>query len=543
MRFVPKPFRLLWLVLLAVLLAIVPLLHHPAVSQDPPLAVEAVPNPRAEYGGWVSDAADLLSPGTETQLNRIATELEAAQGAEMAVVTVPSAAAEASPQAFATKLFNTWGIGKADANNGVLVLLSGGDRRIAIETGAGLPAILPDTRVQEIIDQQMLPSFQQGDFDTGTLAGVQAIADVLTGQSVAIPPATPPNSPATSSSTTVTYDLSWLAQPFDRATQLFWFFTGAAFAILSFVLYKAARARSQQRLVLPLGERSRVAASDSDRPRLWKLKVYRVAFTSMIGPLLWLGLTSHYAYPIAILIAGLSLGAWLFVVLLRALSINTQYSQGTLFFFALLLFLTVSTFLLPVAGSMLGFFVMLLFSLPAPVWSLLIVGLGEPLSLFLCAAIVAAIAAKPLAALLEYRLLRYQPIFYGDRPAVPLEPAPDSAVKVQLSPAEAVAADLGSVQFQGWRLPGRSSAAAMHIRAIEKPYHIYKWCRSCQEWTVEIEREVVEEATHQRSGRRKITERCHCCQAKQIDFQPIPQIKRRYHSSGSRHASSKQFRQ
>lgn len=161
----------------AVLLGIF-LLPQPAWA----ITLEQVPNPRRQYGGWVSDTANILSSSTENELNRLITQLEQRTGAEMAVVTVPNTQGYATPKAFTTQLFNYWGIGKAGRNNGVLFLVSVGDRRIEIETGRGLTTLLPDSQVQQIIDQQILPRFRAGDFDGGTLAGVRQLASALQGQ-------------------------------------------------------------------------------------------------------------------------------------------------------------------------------------------------------------------------------------------------------------------------------------------------------------------------------------------------------------------------
>lgn len=173
----------------AVLLGIF-LLPQPAWA----ITLEQVPNPRRQYGGWVSDTANILSSSTENELNRLITQLEQRTGAEMAVVTVPNTQGYATPKAFTTQLFNYWGIGKAGRNNGVLFLISVGDRRVEIETGRGLATILPDSQVQQIIDQQILPRFRAGDFDGGTLAGVRQLASALQGQqaSTSLSPATVP---------------------------------------------------------------------------------------------------------------------------------------------------------------------------------------------------------------------------------------------------------------------------------------------------------------------------------------------------------------
>ncbi|HEY9609604.1 TPM domain-containing protein [Allocoleopsis sp.] len=141
------------------------------------LAVEVkdVPNPRQINGTWVTDMAGMLDEPTEAQLNSMISQLERKNGTEIAVVTVPETAPAASPKEFTTKLFNYWGIGKKGKDNGVLLLISKGDRRVEIETGYGMEAILPDAKVGNIINTQITPRFKQGDFKGGTLAGTKAL--------------------------------------------------------------------------------------------------------------------------------------------------------------------------------------------------------------------------------------------------------------------------------------------------------------------------------------------------------------------------------
>jgi uncharacterized protein len=143
------------------------------------IPVEDIPNPRQTYGSWVADMANILSPKAEAELNREISNLEAQNGSEIAVVTVPETSPEATPKEFATKLFNSWGIGKKGKDNGVLFLISKGDRRTEIETGYGAEAILPDAKVGNIIEQEITPHFKQGDFDSGIQAGTEALVAAL----------------------------------------------------------------------------------------------------------------------------------------------------------------------------------------------------------------------------------------------------------------------------------------------------------------------------------------------------------------------------
>lgn len=145
------------------------------------VTVQDVPNPRQVYGGWVTDMVHLLDSETKAKLNQIISALEAGNGTEIAIVTVPDTAPSATPKQFATELFKYWGIGKRDINNGVLFLISKSDRRVEIETGYGIEPILPNFRVREIINQDIIPRFKQDDFPGGIFAGTQAIIAALGG--------------------------------------------------------------------------------------------------------------------------------------------------------------------------------------------------------------------------------------------------------------------------------------------------------------------------------------------------------------------------
>ena len=144
------------------------------------LTVQDIPSPR-EHGGWVSDTAEQVSAPMERRLNGLITFLEAKTTAEMAVVTIPDTPPEVSPKSFATELFNTWGVGKAEKNNGVLMLLSMGDRRIEIELGPGMDDVVSSDRLTSLIQNTLRPLLQSGDVDQALWLGVGAIVADLTG--------------------------------------------------------------------------------------------------------------------------------------------------------------------------------------------------------------------------------------------------------------------------------------------------------------------------------------------------------------------------
>jgi uncharacterized protein len=149
------------------------------------VSIESVPNPRRE-GGWISDGANILSPSTEATINAEIQALESATSAEVAVVTVTDTKGGAeTPKRFAHDLFNTWGIGKAGKNNGVLVLIAKDDRRVEIEVGRGLTDKLTGDRIKEILNAKVTPAFKQGHYDSGTMEGTKAVIQAIQSKSVA----------------------------------------------------------------------------------------------------------------------------------------------------------------------------------------------------------------------------------------------------------------------------------------------------------------------------------------------------------------------
>ncbi|MEK7879020.1 MAG: TPM domain-containing protein, partial [candidate division NC10 bacterium] len=68
-----------------------------------------------------------------------------------------------------------WKLGQAGKDNGVLLLIAKGDKRLRIEVGYGLEGVLPDGKTGAIIREVISPRFSRGEFAAGIEAGVEAI--------------------------------------------------------------------------------------------------------------------------------------------------------------------------------------------------------------------------------------------------------------------------------------------------------------------------------------------------------------------------------
>ncbi len=134
-------------------------------------AVKDLPKPT----NYVSDFANVLSPETKQEVNRLCGQVDHQANAQIAVVTIKTLDGEAI-QDYSVQLWDAWKIGQKD--RGVLVLLAVQDRKRWITTGYGLEAILPDSRVGDI-GRQMVPYLRSGDYDDAVSVAVGQISQII----------------------------------------------------------------------------------------------------------------------------------------------------------------------------------------------------------------------------------------------------------------------------------------------------------------------------------------------------------------------------
>lgn len=136
--------------------------------------VETVPNPKSLGNGYVSNPDNIISGDAVAQLNRLISEIEDSTDAQLAVVILQSIG-QANPKEFTTRLFNAWGIGQADVDNGLLIFAVMDQRRTEFETGYGLEGVLPDVVCYRIAMQQLVPEFKVGRYGEGLIKAVEEI--------------------------------------------------------------------------------------------------------------------------------------------------------------------------------------------------------------------------------------------------------------------------------------------------------------------------------------------------------------------------------
>ncbi len=115
---------------------------------------------------YVYDGANVLSEATEATIVYNNDTLFAACGAEIVFVTVPSTGSMDISD-YAYKLFNDWGIGSAERNNGVLILLEIGEEEYWYLQGSGIETRLTTGDLAALVDTYLEPDFAVGDYDAG----------------------------------------------------------------------------------------------------------------------------------------------------------------------------------------------------------------------------------------------------------------------------------------------------------------------------------------------------------------------------------------
>jgi len=135
--------------------------------------------------GRIVDEAALLSADDKRALEQELKALEEKSTDQLVIYTTRSL--QGYPiEDFGYRLGRHWQIGQKGKNNGVILIVAPGDRKVRIEVGRGLEPQLTDLMSKLIVENAILPAFRRNDFSGGIKAGVRDIRDVLLGDAEAV---------------------------------------------------------------------------------------------------------------------------------------------------------------------------------------------------------------------------------------------------------------------------------------------------------------------------------------------------------------------
>lgn len=136
-----------------------------------PICGEAIVSPTNEF--YINDYANILSVETEEYILQRSLALHAADGTQIVVVTVLNLEGM-SLEKYANDLFNSFGIGDSEKDNGLLLLLALEEREFRVEVGDGLSGILPDGKTGRFQDNYIIPYLREDKWDEGIKNGYDA---------------------------------------------------------------------------------------------------------------------------------------------------------------------------------------------------------------------------------------------------------------------------------------------------------------------------------------------------------------------------------
>lgn len=130
---------------------------------------------------YVTDTVGIIDSNYGAQITNLCAGIEKSTGAQIAVVIINSTE-ELSIEEYALRLFEKWGIGEKDKDNGLLILIAIEDREYRIEVGYGLEGILNDAKVGRLAREFFVDNFRAGNYGEGIYLAVDTIGKELGGE-------------------------------------------------------------------------------------------------------------------------------------------------------------------------------------------------------------------------------------------------------------------------------------------------------------------------------------------------------------------------
>ncbi|MBR7071409.1 MAG: TPM domain-containing protein [Clostridia bacterium] len=168
MRNTKKVHRILACLLITAVTLSLLLLSGCGEAKDP------YPEPTERF--FVNDFADLLAEADEQTIYNAGVQLQEKTTAQVVAVTVETLDGK-EPADYALELGRKWGVGDAEKDNGVVLLLAEEERQIYVAVGYGLEGGLPDSKTGRLIDHYALPDLREDRFSAGMTALYRAIVN------------------------------------------------------------------------------------------------------------------------------------------------------------------------------------------------------------------------------------------------------------------------------------------------------------------------------------------------------------------------------
>ena len=131
-----------------------------------------------KFNGFVADEANLLPENVENDLNMTLWDLQKKSGADLVVVTLPSLNGR-TVEDVALDIGRSYKLGAVGKNNGMVYLTALDERRMRIEQGIGLEDKISVKKLENIMNNDILPYYKQNDYEKGIRRGTYVLAETI----------------------------------------------------------------------------------------------------------------------------------------------------------------------------------------------------------------------------------------------------------------------------------------------------------------------------------------------------------------------------
>ncbi|HEY2722469.1 MAG TPA: TPM domain-containing protein [Chitinophagaceae bacterium] len=126
--------------------------------------------------GYVNDFIRIYTTEEDEILDSMIVSFEKRTSIQIAIITVDTSIVDQQDfDNWTLRVARKWGIGQKDKNNGVLIAICPGYRRMRIQNGYGIEKILSDQETQQIADNDFIPFFKEAKFFNGTKNGLEVL--------------------------------------------------------------------------------------------------------------------------------------------------------------------------------------------------------------------------------------------------------------------------------------------------------------------------------------------------------------------------------
>ena len=148
------------------------------LSLNTDMAYAEVKLPEPSYEFYVYDEVGVIKTDVENYIIDVNKELNKKTGVQVVVAVVDSLE-DLDINTYATSLYEKWKIGSKEYDNGLLMLVPYDENKIWIETGYGLEGALPAGRTKTIIEEDIIPSFKNDDYNEGIALGFNKLIEYI----------------------------------------------------------------------------------------------------------------------------------------------------------------------------------------------------------------------------------------------------------------------------------------------------------------------------------------------------------------------------